>query len=501
MLKMLIDLQGNIVLTNDGNSILREINVHHPAAKCMISLARTQDENVGDGTTSVTIIANEMLQISGSFLEKLIHPTLINKAYNYALADSIQIMQSLSREIDVNRQDLLISTINSCVGTKFTSHLGKHIAKLAIESVNYIKTDTGFGREDIEVKKYIKVEKIPGGTIEDSQLMRGVMINKDVVNPSRMRRKIVKPRILLLDCPLEYKKGENMTNVELKNDEDFVALLKMEENWTRKVCERLLSFKPDIIITEKGLSDLAIHFLQRAGVSAIRRVRKTDNVRIARACGATIIHRPDELKETDIGTLAGIFDVRKLGDDFYSYITDCLQPKACTIILRGASKDILNDVERNLKDAVAVARNIFFEPRILPGGGAVEIEIGRQLMQNSLKTKICEQWPFRGLGVALEVIPRTIAQNCGVNVVRAMAELRAKHLSHQDTNWGIDGHSGVVKDMQILNIWDLFIVKTHAIKTAVETTSMLLRADEILSSKSQEEINSKEMQEECEAID
>ena len=218
---------------------------------------------------------------------------------------------------------------------------------LALDATT-VGVDLGQSLREVDIKKYMKVEKVPGGQLEDSKVLKGVMINKDVIVPGKMRRKIVNPRIILLDCPLEYKKGENHTNAELVK-EDWSILLKMEEEYIDSLCVQILKFKPDLVTTEKGLTDLACHYLSKAGVSAIRRLRKTDNNRIARACGAVIVNRPDELQESDVGTGAGLFEVKKIGDEFFAYIVECKDPKACTVLLRGASKDLLNEVERNLQ--------------------------------------------------------------------------------------------------------------------------------------------------------
>merc|ERR1712156_1296731 len=220
------------------------------------------------------------------------------------------------------------------------------------------------------------------------RVLNGVMFNKDVTHP-KMKRRLENPRILLLDCNLEYKKGESQTNIEIM-----------------KICEEIIKFKPDLVITEKGVSDLAQHFLSKADITVIRRLRKTDNLRVARACGATIVNRTDEITEDDIGTGAGLFEVRKIGDKYFTFIEECKDPKACTILLRGASKDILNEVERNLQDALHVARNIFLKPKLVPGGGAVEMEVAHLLSEKSKSLK--------------GVIPRTLAQNCGANTVRTL---------------------------------------------------------------------------------
>merc|ERR1719191_215563 len=397
-----MDPMGGIVMTNDGNAILREITVQHPAAKTMIEIARTQDEEVGDGTTSVIVLAAEMLGVSHQFLEEKMHPTVVIQAYRQAL--------------------------------------------------------------------------------EDSAVLKGVMFNKDVVHP-KMKRKIENPRILLLDCNLEYKKGESQTNIEIMKEEDFSKVLEAEEAYIKKICDEIAAHKPDLIITEKGVSDLAQHFFNKAGITAIRRLRKSDNLRVARACGATIVNRTDEITEEDIGTGAGLFEVRKIGDEYFTFIEQCKDPKACTILLRGASKDILNEVERNLQDALNVARNLYQEPALVPGGGATEMEVAHLLTQKAKTLKGVIQWPYKAVASGLEVIPRTLAQNCGANTIRTLTALRAKHANEEEknVNWGINGENGELADMSALGIWEPLSVKLQVYKTAIETAILLLRIDDIVS--------------------
>jgi len=481
MLKMILDAQGGIVLTNDGNAILREIDVSHPAAKSVIELSRTQDEEVGDGTTSVIILSGELLAECGPLLERQLHPTVICQALSRALEDSIKVIEGVSFPVDTNDNEQMLKIVMSSIGTKFTHRFGNLMGELALDAVRKVVVEHGDGQREIDVKKYAKIEKIPGGAIEDSRVLNGVMFNKDVVLPSRMRRKIANPRIVLLDCPLEYKKGESQTNVELTKEEDWAVLLKMEEEWTKKVCDEIIKHKVDVVITEKGLSDLAAHFFTKAGVSAIRRTRKTDNNRVARACGATIVHRPEEIRESDIGTKAGLFEVQKIGDEFFTFVVDCEEPKACSVVLRGASKDILNEVERNLVDAIGVARNVMMEPKLVPGGGAVEMAVSKALTTKAATLGGADQWAYKAVAHALEVIPRTLCQNCGANVIRTLTNLRAKHTEEAGVTFGINGHSGTVADMKELGVWEPFAVKTQTIKTAVEASQMLLRIDDIVS--------------------
>lgn len=481
MLKMILDPMGGIHMTNDGNAILREIDVTHPAAKSMIELSRAQDEEVGDGTTSVCILAGEMLTVAEPWLERNLHPTVIIKAFRRALDDALAHIDKIAVPIDSNNRNDLLKVVKSCLGTKFANRWSTLMCDLALDSVLTIVSERD-GKKEIDTKRFLKIEKIPGGEIEECQVIRGVILNKDVTH-SKMRRRIENPRILLLDCNLEYKKGESQTAVEIEKEDDWKALLKAEEEYIERICNDIIKFKPDLVITEKGLSDLAQHYLVRHNITALRRLRKTDNNRIARAVGATIVNRTEEIKESDIGTGAGLYEVRKIGDEYFSFITDCKDPKACTILLRGASKDVLNEIERNLQDAICVARNIALEPKLLPGGGATEMSVSQAIVEKSKSIEGVQQWPYRAVALALEVIPRTIAQNCGAKVVRLLTELRAKHASAplDNASWGIDGNKGALVDMKELGVWEPYAVKAQTIKTAVEAACLLLRVDDIFS--------------------
>ncbi|CAM0910428.1 unnamed protein product [Alopecurus aequalis] len=473
MLKMMLDASGGIVVTNDGNAILREIDIAHPAAKSMIELSRTQDEEVGDGTTSVIVLE--------TFIEKNYHPTVICRAYTRALEDALAVLDKIAMPVDVNDRVAMLGLVKSSIGTKFTGQFGDLIADLAIDATTTAGVDLGQGMREVDIKKYIKVEKIPGGQLEDSKVLKGVMFNKDVVAPGKMKRKIVNPRIILLDCPVEYKKGENQTNAELMKEEDWQLLLELEEEYIKNLCAQILKFKPDLVVTEKGLSDLAMHYFSKAGVSAIRRLRKTDNNRIAKACGAVIVNRPEELQESDVGTRAGLFEVKKIGDEYFSFIIDCQDPKACTVLLRGASKDVLNEVERNLQDAMSVARNILKNPKLLPGGGASELTVSATLKQKSSSVEGVEKWPYEAAALAFEAIPRTLLQNCGLSVIRTMTQLQGKHANGENPWVGIDGRTGDIVDMKERKIWDSYSVKAQTFKTAIESACMLLRIDDIVS--------------------
>jgi T-complex protein 1 subunit gamma len=504
MLKMLLDPMGSIVLTNDGHCILREVDVSHPTAKSMIELSRSQDEEVGDGTTSVIVLAAEVLAQAEPYLRQdAMHPTVLVSAYTKALAQAMIILEEQSVTIDVEKDhELMKLLVQSSLGTKFSSRWNDQMVEMALQAVLTVSqkrataADGVLKQVEIDIKRYAKVEKIPGGEIQECAVLEGVMFQKDVVH-ANMRRRIENPKILLLDTPLEYKKGESQTNMEITDENDWNTLLKLEEEYVANMCAQIIAAQPDIVVTEKGVSDLAQHYLHKANIVAFRRVRKTDNNRIARAVGATIVSRTDEIDDSDIGTGCGLFEMRQIGSDWFCYLTKCKEPKACTIVLRGGSKDVLNELERNLQDAMQVVRNVVFSPKLVPGGGAIEMALAVGLKRTGQKVQGIQQGPYMAVGEALEVIPRTLAQNCGVSVIRVLTALRAKHAAAYDEaqdktgsddskqaafcSWGINGTTGELVDMKELGIWEPFAVKAQTIKTAIESACMILRIDDIVS--------------------
>lgn len=497
MLKMLIDPMGSIVLTNDGRCILREIDVSHPAAKSMIELSRATDEEVGDGTTSVIVLSAEVLQQAEPFLRQSVHPTVLVQAFSKALQVAIEIMEKNAIDVSVEKDEALMKKlVESALGTKFSSRWNDKMVEMALQAVltvaqhrkpkENVPAHAAFqlAETEVDLKRYAKVEKIPGGEMDDCCVLQGVMFQKDMVSSST-RRRIENPRILLLDCPLEYKKGESQTNMEVTQEQDWNALLKLEEEYVANMCAEIIAHKPDIVITEKGVSDLAQHYLTKAGITAFRRLRKTDNNRVARAVKATIVSRTDEILESDIGTACGLFEMKQIGSDMFVYLTECREPAACTIVLRGGSKDVLNEIERNLQDAMQVVRNVVYQPKLVPGGGAIEMAVAMGLKKyGQANIQGIQQAPFMAVGEALEAIPRTLAQNCGVSVIRTITQLRAKHAESEGegcNSWGINGITGELVDMKEYGVWEPLAVKIQTIKTAVESACMILRIDDIVS--------------------
>ncbi|AQZ18155.1 CCT3 (YJL014W) [Zygosaccharomyces parabailii] len=485
MLKMLLDPMGGLVLTNDGHAILREIDVAHPAAKSMLELSRTQDEEVGDGTTTVIILAGEILsQCSLYLIEKNIHPVIIIQALKKALSDALEVIKMVSRPVDVENDTAMKKLIQASIGTKYVNHWSQKMCDLALDAVKTVRIDLGPVPEgepafEIDIKRYVRVEKIPGGDVMDSQVLRGVLLNKDVVHP-KMSRLVKNPRVVLLDCPLEYKKGESQTNIEITKEEDWNRILQIEEEQVQAMCQQILAVKPTVVITEKGVSDLAQHFLLKGGCSVLRRVKKSDNNRISRVTGATIVTRVEDLKESDVGTKCGLFKVELIGDEYFTFLDESKDPKACTIMLRGGSKDILNEIERNLNDALAVTRNVMLAPSLSPGGGATEMAVSVKLAERAKQLEGIQQWPYQAVADAMECIARTLIQNAGGNPIRMLSQLRASHAQGQYT-MGVDGESGKLVDMVSYGIWEPEVIKQQSIKTAIESACLLLRVDDIVS--------------------
>ncbi len=439
------------------------------------------------------LAAGEILAQALPQLERNIHPVVIIAAFKRALKDALEIIDDISLPIDVDDDKAMYGLISSSIGTKFVSRWSQLMCSLALKAVRTVMWEVGDGKREVDVKRYARVEKVPGGEIEDSRVLDGVMLNKDITHP-KMRRKIEKPRIILLDCPLEYKKGESQTNIEISKEEDWNRILQIEEEQVKAMCESILAFNPDLVITEKGVSgtfldlsylcraalfsmlttyvsDLAQHYLMKANVTALRRVRKTDNNRIARATGATIVNRVEDLQESDIGTQCGLFEIEKIGDEYFTFLTECTAPKACTILLRGPSKDVLNEIERNLHDAMGVARNVMFHPRLSPGGGATEMAVSVRLGQLAKNIEGVQQWPYKAVAEALEVIPRTLVQNAGASPVRVLTELRAKHAEGK-SSWGINGDTGALADMKEYGVWEPEAIKVQSVKTAIEVRTV-----------------------------
>lgn len=470
MQKMVLTKINSIELTNDGNSILREMDVSHPSARCLIELSKTQDDECGDGTTSVLILASELLNQIVPHL-KTLHPIRVCEILRRAKDLCINHLNAIA--LDAIEKDL-IKIVTASVATKLCSVLNIPIPQLALKAAQMIKSEND---SRIDIKNDIKIDKILG-SFEESEVLEGILLEKELVH-SQMRRNIENPKILILDIPLEYRKGESVTNMEFSNKEDFSRALEIEEEQIRKMCDLIIGTGANVVITEKGISDLALSILFEKDITAIRRIKKSDSNRIAKATGATVVNRLEDADSKQLGT-AGLFEYVKIGKDYFCRISKCQNPKAISVILRGPTKDILTEIERNFMDAVKVARNVILNPKLVPGGGASEMSMSRYLAEsaNSHEIEI-----FKECSTALKVIPSIISNNSGVNTPLEVLNELDKKQAKDGPYFGINGITGEIADMREL-VLEPLIVKTQCVKSAFEAVMQIIRVDGVIESKS-----------------
>lgn len=473
MQKMVLTRIGSIELTNDGNSILREIDVAHPAAKTLIELSKTQDEEVGDGTTSVILLAAQILNNMSDLLDN-IHPIKITQALSKGLNLCLESLKLLTVDLKKDEEEKL-NIIRSCVGTKLCSLLGIKMEELAYKAAKTVFSENN-GLKKIDLMNDLRVEKIVGN-YQDCEVLDGIILNKNIIHP-QMRKEIINPRILVLDFPLEYKKGESQTNYEFKTADSFKRALEIEEENIKEMCDKINELKPDILLTEKGVSDLAMSLLFNYNITVIRRIKKTESNRIVKACGGFVVGSLEDLSEKVIGKNCQSFEYLKIGEEYYCKFSKCKNPKACSIILRAPSKDLINELERNFYDAVKVAKNLFLHPKMCPGGGATEMSLS--LMLEKFKGNEVEEKVLKRLSEALQIIPIILARNTGLsNPLNLIQQLEKKQKENKFA--GIDGIKGEIIDVRG-KIMEPVVVKIQMLKSAIEAANVILRVDGVVHS-------------------
>lgn len=482
MAKMILTRIGGIELTSDGNAILREMEVAHPAIKSLVELSRTQNEEVGDGTTSVVFLASEILQSVSPLLSNNegMHPISIcfglKKALDFLLEKlkkhSLDI-SAVKKERGTTQEEAEKQIIRESMGTKMSKYL-IDLAEISHRAVQVVRVKEG-GRTTHSIRTRIKVEKVPGGRTEETELLEGVLLQKDVLDTS-MPQTLTNPKILLIDFPLEYRKGENQMHIEMHSSETFSRALEVEEQQIEKMVAAIAAVSPSLLISEKGVSDHAISLLSSRGVSAIRRVKKSDNQRISLATGAKIVSRPEDLSSRSLG-VAGIFERISIGDSEYCRISQCAAPKACTVLLRGPSKDVLNDLERALHTGFSAARNLSQSPLLVPGGGAIEMALAAEL-ERAEGISPDERRVFKCVSAALQCIPGALVSNSGnpSHSIKKLIELRHRH-AHNPSRSGVDGNTGEVCDARI---YESVLVKEQMLKSAIEGAVLVLRVDGVV---------------------
>jgi thermosome len=473
--KMLVDSFGDVTITSDGRTILDEMDVQHPAAKMMVEVAKTQDNEAGDGTTTAVILAGELLAKAEELIGKNIHPTIIIDGYKKAMEKALEILDKIAIPVDLNSTEYLRKAAMTSMASKLVAEHREYLADLAVKAILQVaeKEDGGY-KVDVDD---VKVEKKPGESVKDTMLINGVVLDKEVVH-SGMPKRVENAKIALLDCPLEIEKTEFDAKINIESPEQMDAFLKQEEAMLKEMVEKLTAVGANVVLCQKGIDDMAQHFLARKGILAVRRIKKSDMEKLAKATGGKIITNLDDMSPADLG-YASLVEERKIGDDKMTFVEGCKHPRAVTILIRGATERVVEEAERSVHDALCVVRDIVEEPKVLAGGGAPELEIAKALKKYAETLPGREQLAVKSFAEALEAIPATLTENAGLDPIDILSELRAKH--EKGETWaGIEVHSGKVQDMREAGVFEPISVKKQVVKSATEAASMILKIDDVI---------------------
>ncbi len=477
--KMLVDRLGGIVITNDGATILEEIDVRHPAAKIMVEIARTQDSEVGDGTTSAVLLASELLTQAESLLSLKIHPNIIITGYQKALAKSQDLLQNLALEVTLTDREILTKIAKSAINSKVLGPIEDHLAEIAVESILKIQDQrAGSTQADIE---NIQIIKHQGNNISDTMLVDGIILDKDIDHPE-MVKKVEDAKIALLDFPLEIEKTKIDSEIRITNPFQIKSFLDEEDEILRKMVKKIHDIGANAVITQKGMTLLVEHLLVKNKIMAIKQVKKKEMMKIRRAVGGKIVSSIDDLTSETLGK-AGRIEEKVMGTKKMIFIENCQNPKSVSILIQGSIEHLLHEVERTLIDALSVIADIVRNPKYLSGGGSTEIELAKNLRDYALQIGGREQLAIECFADALEIIPKTLAQNAGYNSIDILVELRAKHSSPKNKYFGINVFTGKTVDMQELGVLEPLLVKLQALKSATEAASMILKIDDVVAAK------------------
>ncbi len=472
--KMLVDNFGDVVISNDGATILKEIDVQHPVAKFVIELSKTQDNEVGDGTTTVVILASELLKKAEELLDDDIHPTIIVEGYRRATEKAIEVLNNIAITVKEDDDETLKKISKTAMGSKIVASSSDYLSDIIVKAIRAVAEGNQVDIDDI------KVEKKEGLSLTDTQLINGIVLDKEVVHPG-MPKKVEQAKIALVSAPIEVQKGEFSAELSITDPSQMQQFLDREQSILSEKVDKVLETGTNVLITQKGIEDMAQHFLAKEGVLTVRRVKKSDMEKLAKATGAKIASNLDDLTSADLGK-AGVVEERKIGDDDMIFIEECPAAKSVTILVRGGTELVVDEVERSLHDALCVVRNVVNNNKIVVGGGAPEVALSRELTNFGDTLAGREQLAVYAFAEALEIIPRTLAENAGLDPIDIMVSLRTAYEKGQKTV-GVDPIGGKVRDVKELDVLEPLVVKTQAITAASEAAQMILRIDDVIASK------------------
>ena len=474
--KMLIDSLGDITITNDGAAILDEIDVEHPAAKMMVEVAKTQDDMVGDGTTTAVILAGELLRKAEELLDQNIHPTVIVGGYRKAVQKAVEALDKVGITVDPKDRATLKKVAMTSMGSKAVGAARDQLAEIAIDAVKQIAEQRGEKRiADID---HIQIIKKEGKSLFDTQLVRGIVVDKEVVHAS-MPKRVENAKIALLDCPLEVEKTEFNAEIRISDPTKIKAFLDKETRMLKEMVEKIKVSGAKVLFCQKGIDDMAQHFLAKEGIITARRVKQSDMEKLARATGGRVITNLDDLQNTDLGK-AGLVEERKVGEDKMIFVEKCKDPHSVAILIRAGLERMVDEAERAMNDALSVVADVIEYNKIVPGGGAIEAEIAKVLRSYAPKVGGREQLAVEAFADSIEIVPKTLAENAGLESIDILVGLRAAHEKAKGHLMGVDVFTGKIVDMYKEGVVEPLRVKEQAMKSAAEVASMVIRIDDVI---------------------
>lgn len=473
--KMLVDSLGDITITNDGATILKEIDVQHPAAKMMVEVAKATDSEVGDGTTSAVIFAGALLDKAESLIDNEIHPVIIADGYKKAQVEATRLLADIAKNVDPKDRQILEKIAKTSMQTKLVSIEASDLAKVVVDAaLLVVEEKTGAHKVSVD---NIKVEKKTGGSISDSQLVNGIVLDKEIANNS-MPKKIESAKIALISAPLEIEKTEFDAKINISSPNQIKSFMEEENQILKEMVDKIKSTHATVVLCQKGIDDIVQHYLAKADILAVRRIKESDMSKLAKATGGRIVGSVNDLSEKDLGQAENV-EEKSIEEDNWVFIEECKNPKAVTLLVRGGSQRVVDEAERSIHDALMVVKDVIEKPMILPGGGAPEEYIATNLRIWAKKLSGREQLAVEKYAEAIESIPIALARNTGMNPIDAITQLRAQHSSGVKYA-GVDVINGSVVDMNKLDIIEPLKVKEQVIKSATETANMILRIDNVV---------------------
>ena len=474
--KMLVDTLGDVTVTNDGATVLDEVDVQNPAAKMMVEVAKAQDDEVGDGTTTAVIISGNLLKRAQDLLDDKVHATTIVAGYKKAADRAIEILNTIGEPIKLDDKVALKKVAMTAMHSKGLGGAREHFSDIAIEAVKQIAEKRGDSMyADIDNIQLVKKE---GKSLLDTELVNGVIIDKEVVHPG-MPKRVKNAKLALLDSALEIEKTEISAEIRINDPTQMKAFLDEENRMMKDMVEKIKKSGANVVLCQKGIDDTTQHYLAKEGMLAARRIKKSDMEKLGRATGGKIVTNLDDLKASDLGQ-AGLVEERKIGDDKMVFIQECKDPRSVSILIRAGLERLVDEAERSLKDALSVIADVVHTPKVNTGAGAVEAELSKRLHDYATKVGGREQLAIEAFAETLEMIPRTLAENGGLDPIDIMVSLRAAHEKKDGANVGVDVLKGGVKDMKKQGIIEPLRVKEQAIRSAAEAASMILRIDDVI---------------------